>query len=99
MKYDLNKVDKIEFDKVDENNIVAGITNPFNATIDILKSLPAQAKQQTLWHELFHAFFDEIGAMDLSNDEGLVDALAKQVHFFLCNNNLDKIYDFIGGKI
>lgn len=98
MKYDLRKADEIIFDDKDENSIIAGLTNPMEGTIQILKSIPEQARQQTLWHELFHAFFDEIGAFELSNDEGLVEALAKQVHYFLRHNNLDKIYNFIGGK-
>lgn len=98
MKYDLHKSDNIIFGDEDENSVISGLTNPMEGTIQILKGMPEQARQQTLWHELFHAFFDEIGAFELSNDEGLVEALAKQVHYFLQHNNLDKIYDFIGDK-
>lgn len=58
---------------------------------------PKPVNEQTFLHEAVHLMLDEIGQEELCEDESFVEAFSKQIHFFLKNNNLNKIYEFIGG--
>jgi len=44
--------------------------------------LPESSKEQTFYHELVHAIFDEIGGNDLSEDETLVQSFSVLLYQF-----------------
>jgi len=46
------------------------------------KEIPKDSMEQTLYHELMHCIFTEIGRDDLSMDEILVQSVALLVHQF-----------------
>lgn len=103
-EYDLTKVSEAalgeEYAKHKDDcddEMVAGYCHPLLAEIKIGKELPFQAKKQVFWHEAVHAILDEMGMAKLSEDEGFVDALSKQIYGVLKNNNVDKIYKFLEG--
>lgn len=75
---------------------IGGSVHPLMERIRINKDLPKSVKQKSFMHEVVHAFMDEIGSDDLYSDEGFVDALSKQMYGFLKNNNLEKIYAYLG---
>ena len=70
----------------------------FENVISINKKYPVQTRKQTFWHEVVHAMLDEIGEEELCEDEGFVDAFAKQLYGLIHRNKIDKIYDYLGGK-
>lgn len=86
IKKDLEAVELAGY--VDEKNSVIRISNGFNSNIST----------QAFWHEVVHAMLFELGMDDLSSDEGFVDALAKQIFIFHRDNNIGKIYEYIGDK-
>jgi hypothetical protein len=45
--------------------------------------IPNISQEQTLYHEVMHAIFDEIGRLDLSQDETLVQSVSILVHQFV----------------
>jgi len=90
MKYELVKDSSKPEEECSE--IALGSANYLDATITVLSGLDKQVVKQTLWHEIVHVMLNEIGKDKLNNDEGFVDALAKQIYSVLENNNLEKIY-------
>ena len=54
--------------------------------------------EQIFWHEVVHGMLFEIGQDTLSCDEVLVDSLGKVLWAFHRDNNLDKIYTYLGEK-
>jgi hypothetical protein len=78
--------------------VISGTMHPILCDIKINSQIPQQAKEQALFHELVHAMLEEIGAKELSEDEGFVDSFSKQIFSLLKKNNMDKIMSFIGGK-
>ena len=79
-----------------EGDLVLGEYRPFEEAILVSKNFPTQVKRQTLWHEVVHGMFDEIGVDELQASEGLIDALAKQLYGFFSKNDIEKIYSFLG---
>ena len=65
--------------------------------ITVSKNFPQQSRIQSFWHEVVHGMFFELGQKELAEDEGLVDALAKQISFFVKSNNIEKIYQKLDG--
>lgn len=102
-EYDLKIVDaEVVKDKADGHlssvDAYAGCIEEFEGKISINKCYPAQTKKQTFWHEVVHAMLAEIGEADLNDDEGFVDAFAKQIYGFIQRNKIDKIYEYLGGR-
>lgn len=89
---------KMYSDDEDCEVTVGGYMHPMYGVIYLNKELPMQQVKQSFFHECIHAMLDEIGEDELSHNEGLVDALGKQIYGFLKNNNLEKIYTFLGDK-
>jgi len=46
------------------------------------KKIPEDSKEQTLYHEVVHAIFQEIGRDDLYKDETLVQSFSLLLHQF-----------------
>jgi hypothetical protein len=91
LDYDLVMTDKkIEFE---EEDMVLGLIEEPKCTITIYKNVPNQTKEQTFWHETIHGMMAELGQYDLFENEGFIDAFAKQLHMFLKRNDINKIYD------
>lgn len=78
--------------KTDDDFDVLGLCNNYSKEILINKDTYPIAKKETLFHELVHAFLDEIGYSTYNNDEVFIDALSKQIMGFFNRNNIDKIY-------
>ena len=49
----------------------------------------------TFWHEVVHGFMIAIGLRELGDDEGFVDALARQLYSFYKNNNIEMVYTYL----
>ena len=98
-EYDLAKVPNQEILKhysVGEDELLGGLCHSLMGRILINKEIPVQARQQTFWHEVVHAILDELGLDKLNEDEGVVEALGKQLYGFFKYNKVDKIYKFLG---
>lgn len=80
------------------DTVVGGYIHPMYGVLYVNKDLPKQQIAQSFFHECVHAMLDEIGQDELSCNEGFVDSFAKQIYGFLKNNNLEKIYTFLGVK-
>lgn len=80
----------------DDAMLVGGDISTMQSLIRINNSYPKQTKLQTFWHEVVHAMLDEIGVQQLNDDEGFVEALGKQLYGLFKNNDLKKIYNFLG---
>lgn len=63
--------------------------------IRINKNYANESKEQAFWHEVIHGIFIEMCEIELCNDEKIVELLAKQIYGVLCNNNLEKIYNYL----
>lgn len=63
--------------------------------IAIEKDSSKQARKLTFWHEVVHGLMIEIGARELGEDEGFVDALSRQLFTFHKNNNIEKVYTYL----
>lgn len=111
MKVGFNDYELKRFDNMDkvinEMNMeedkyvsIDGACNPWKRKIRIVddEGNAAGYNEQTLWHELVHAMLHEIGRSDLWDDEVLVDNLGKIIWSFLKNNNLVKIYEYLGER-
>ena len=64
-----------------------GLARPATGEIEILASyqgrlIPEDAQEQTLYHEVVHCIFEEIGRRDLFEDETLVQSFAALLHQF-----------------
>ena len=92
----VHEIKLVEEMRTPEGDLVLGEYRPYEEAILVSKNFPAQVKRQTLWHEVVHGMLDEIGADELQTSEGFVDALAKQMYGFFMNNNIEKIYAFLG---
>lgn len=88
--YELSFVDKIE----NEDNIL-GQTDFCDKTIEIIEMKNIQSQRQLFYHEITHAFLEEIGEAELCENEIFVDALSKQIYGFFARNNLDEINEFL----
>lgn len=88
-KYELNTPKKIVVDEV----LCRGALDESMSIIEVSKEFPLQSRKQTLWHEVVHGILFELGEHELTNDEGFVDSLSKQLYAFNENNKLDKIYE------
>ena len=63
--------------------------------IAIEKDSSKLCKKLTFWHEVVHGLMIEIGLRELGEDEGFVDALARQLYSFHKNNNIEKVYTYL----
>ena len=63
--------------------------------IAVEKDSSKLCKKLTFWHEVVHGFMIEIGLRELGEDEGFVDALARQLYSFYKNNNIEKVYTYL----
>ena len=86
---------KEKFPSTTEDEITLGYCDTMTKCIAVDKTLSVPCKKETLFHELAHAFLDEICYGDYSQDERFVDALGKQICGFFTRNNLEKIYKFM----
>lgn len=71
-----------EVEVIDEaaEGIVNGEIVYSQATIYLKKSLPADLKKQTLYHEILHGILVMIGQNELSCDETLVQSLSNAIY-------------------
>lgn len=86
---------KLKFTEDIEDN-ACGFLDPTNGEIVVCSDMNQQLIKQTFWHEVVHAMLEESGNIKISNNEEIVDALARQIYCFFKNNNLEKIYKFLG---
>ena len=63
--------------------------------IAVEKDSSKLCKKLTFWHEVVHGLMIEIGARELGEDEGFVDALSRQLFTFHKNNNIEKVYTYL----
>lgn len=105
MEYEIilkNPIEEFELEKEkenkDEDHVYAGLIVPYDADLYISPEYEAQVKAQSFWHEVMHGVMDEIGRQDLYNDEGLIEAIAKQIYSILKNNDMRKIYEYLGAE-
>ena len=61
------------------------------STIHICADYPIQTMKQSFFHEIVHAMLNEIGADDLNDNEGFVEAFARQLYTFFSKNDINKI--------
>ena len=92
--YELKLTDEV----VHSEDEVCGTQDWVHGEIKISTKTPSQTRLQTFWHEVVHAILDEIGAGELNNDEGFVDAFGKQIYGVMKRNKIDKLYEYVGGK-
>lgn len=78
-----------------EDFLVLGYLDECDCSINVEKDSCVLTRKLTFWHEVVHGLLFEIGARELSEDEGLVDALARQLYSFYKNNNIDKAYTYL----
>lgn len=85
---------RIEMEPVidlEANGTVMGQTDYPSTSIQLLKSLSKERKEQTLIHEALHAIFYEAGYGD--HDEEMINHLTPVFYQFVKQNNLDKLFD------
>lgn len=80
----------------DDDNIYCGLIVPYRAELYVSPHFTEQTKAQSFWHEVVHGIMDEIGRPELYSDEGFTEAVSKQLYALHKNNNIKKIYDYIG---
>ena len=92
------KMNTLSDGKIEDGGVCAGCLERFENVISINKKYTHQTRKQTFWHEAVHAMLDELGEEELCEDEGFVDAMAKQIYSFINRNKIDKIYEYLGGR-
>ena len=101
LDYDLitttKPLERILLKDVEDNDLLMGLVEEPFCKITISKNFPKQTREQSFWHETIHAIMAELGQNDLLEDEAFVDSLAKQIHMFLKRNDINKIYEKLGG--
>jgi Zn-dependent peptidase ImmA (M78 family) len=73
-----------------------GLCNPQGLEIVINPSSAKEYNEQVLMHEISHAIMIEIGEEELYHNEEFIDRLGKQLHFFIKNNNVEKLFNYVG---
>lgn len=74
---------------------ILGYLDEAYTKIAVEKASSKQARKLTFWHEVVHGLMIEIGARELGEDEGFVDALSRQLFTFHKNNNIEKVYTYL----
>lgn len=69
---------------------VAAINN-ISCEMLLPNDIPLSVSQQSFFHESVHGMLDELGMYELNDNEGFVDALAKQLYVFFTENDIAKI--------
>ena len=78
------QVKEVEYVEINENKNYLGSCTHSTATIEILKSLSKDRKEQVLVHELVHAILNEAGYDE--HDEDLVNRFGIVLHQFIKDN-------------
>jgi Zn-dependent peptidase ImmA (M78 family) len=65
---------------VNANNEYLGLIDTHTQEIFLKKSLPEDKKLQTLYHEVLHAIFAQMGQYDLYENEQVIQQLATAIH-------------------
>ena len=74
---------------------VLGYLDEAFTKIAVEKDSSKLCKKLIFWHEVVHGLMIEIGLRELGEDEGFVDALARQLYSFYKNNNIEKVYTYL----
>ena len=74
---------------------ILGYLDEAYTKIAVEKASSNLCKKLTFWHEVVHGLMIEIGLRELGEDEGFVDALARQLYSFHKNNNIEKVYTYL----
>ncbi len=69
---------------IDDNKNYQGACHYTNTTIELLKTLSNERKEEVFSHELTHAIFEQAGYDD--QDEDMVNRIGKVLHQFLKDN-------------
>lgn len=77
-----------EVDCVDKYSPKRGEVDNLKCVIKIDKTMPPDAKDQTLMHEIMHAIFDRLGYFELCDDEEKVQGIGMAVHQLFSTQNV-----------
>ena len=86
-------VDNIEGDKLGQCSVSEGYIKIARSCLG--RTQGGSSQLNTFWHEVVHGLMIEIGARELGEDEGFVDALSRQLYSFYKNNNIEKVYTYL----
>lgn len=69
-----------EVDVVDKTELCYGQVNHFEQTIRIDKNLPTDKKEQTLLHEILHAVCENLGLLEISENEHAIQSISAALY-------------------
>lgn len=69
-----------EVDVVDKTELCYGQINHFEQTIRIDKNLPMDKKEQTLLHEILHAVCENLGLLEISENEHAIQSISATLY-------------------
>lgn len=80
------------FAEDDANNVCCGQVEHDAAKISIRRIMPVEQRRATLWHEILHAMFNQMGLNGTKQEERIVTALGYGIAALLDDNSLADLY-------